>query len=276
MPDSDWLLLCIKQVTPLDTRSLQFSLAAMAIRLGALSRTWVNAVLGFIYPEVCHLCGSRRASPEQGYVCASCRSEVQYVEPPFCARCGLPHQGAITVSYVCGNCGELELYFESARSATLARGPVLEAIHAYKYRRAVWLEPFLGELITRNAGFDLSAADWDAIVPIPLHPLKVREREFNQSERLARALSRATGIPVAARVLERVVPTRTQTRLSRSERQENVKNAFQLREDATVSGERVVLVDDVFTTGSTTNECARVLVRAGAVRVCVWTLARGI
>jgi ComF family protein len=164
----------------------------------------------------------------------------------------------------------------SARSAVIARGQVLEVIHQYKYRRAVWFEPFLAELLVQRSAPDLRGEHWDWIVPVPLHPARQREREFNQAERLARRLSAATGIPMNTRWLSRVIPTRTQTLLSRAERLANVRRAFALRGAPALEGERIVLVDDVFTTGATTSACARVLQEAGAGQVCVWTVARGI
>jgi ComF family protein len=157
-----------------------------------------------------------------------------------------------------------------------ARDPVLEVIHRYKYHRALWFEPFLAELLIRVAGPVLGGQGSDMIVPVPLHPAKQREREFNQAERLARRLGSATQIPVNRRLLRRVVPTRTQTLLSRPERLANVRNAFALRAGQRLNGERIVLVDDVFTTGATTSACAKVLMAAGAGEVCVWTLARGV
>jgi ComF family protein len=152
----------------------------------------------------------------------------------------------------------------------------LDAIHHYKYQRALWVEPFLAGLLVEAASPHLRHGDWDAIVPVPLFPAKQRLREFNQSERLARHLSRATGIPLETKSVKRIQPTRTQTRLSRVERQENMSGAFACRKGMPLPGGRFVIVDDVFTTGSTTNACAKALKEAGATRVCVWTLARGI
>jgi ComF family protein len=170
----------------------------------------------------------------------------------------------------------MEWHFQSARSAVVARDPVLEVIHRYKYQRALWFEPFLAELLIRAASPALAAQRPSMIVPVPLHPAKRREREFNQAERLAARLGAATHIPVNKRLLQRVVPTRTQTQLSRPERLDNVRNAFAMRQGQRLNGERIVLVDDVFTTGATTSACARVLAAAGAGEVCVWTVARGI
>jgi ComF family protein len=238
---------------------------------------WLNVALGFVYPEVCQNCGEQRATPAEGYICARCRNQVKFIHPPFCERCGLPFEGDITTPFQCGNCRGMDLYFESARSAVAARGVVLEAIHRYKYRRALWFEPFLADLLLRKAVPELRRERWDWIVPVPLHPLKEREREFNQAERLAGILGRACGIPVASRLLKRVVPTRTQTRLSRSERADNVRGAFAPGPGRrNLRGQRIVLIDDVFTTGATTNACARLLRKAGADDVCVWTVARGL
>ena len=170
----------------------------------------------------------------------------------------------------------MEWHFRSARAAVVARGPVLEVIHRYKYKRAFWFEPFLAELLIDRAAPVLGREEWDWIVPVPLHAAKRREREFNQAERLSRRLSDATGIPINTRLLRRVIPTRTQTLLSREERLANVRRAFAPGHRVSLEGRGVVLVDDVLTTGATTSACARVLREAGAAEVCVLTVARGI
>jgi competence protein ComFC len=130
--------------------------------------------------------------------------------------------------------------------------------------------------LIQQAAPQLAGQDWECIVPIPLHPVKQREREFNQAQRLANRLSRATRIPMNSRVVRRAAPTRSQTLLSRAERQENMRNAFKLRDGARLAGGRVLLVDDVFTTGATAGACAGALLQGGASEVCVWTVARGV
>jgi ComF family protein len=237
-------------------------------------KSWLNAGLGWVYPEICQLCGAARATPVEGYVCGGCRAKVRFIEPPFCQRCGRPFEGDITTPFECANCREMEWHFQSARSAVVARDPVLEVIHRYKYQRALWFEPFLADLLIRSAGPAIAGAQ--VIVPVPLYPTKEREREFNQAVRLANRLGAATRIPVNKRLLRRVLPTRTQTQLTREERLVNVRNAFAMRNSQRLNGERVILLDDVFTTGATTSACARVLTAAGAGEVWVWTVARGI
>lgn len=237
---------------------------------------WLNAGLGFVYPEACQLCGQARATPAEGFVCSDCWTQVRFIKPPFCERCGLPFAGDLTTPFECANCREMELHFCSARSAVVAREKVREVIHHYKYHRALWFEPFLAGLLIRQAAPELRPEKWDLIVPIPLHPRKQRQREFNQAERLAERLGAATQIPVHKRLLRRVVPTLTQTQLSRQERHANVRDAFALHPRATLNGERIVLLDDVFTTGATASACAQVLRNGGAAAVCVWTVARGL
>jgi ComF family protein len=200
---------------------------------------------------------------------------LRFIEPPYCDRCGLPHEGAITLAYECGQCQQSKPYFSKARSVVIAREPVLDVIHQYKYNRAIWFEDFLAELLAGRSAPQLQAEKWDLIVPIPLHSTKEREREFNQAERLASRLSAAAGIPMESRLVKRVVATRTQTLLSREERLANMRKAFAMVKGRALAGERIVLVDDVFTTGATTSSCARTLKDAGAGEVCVWTVARG-
>jgi ComF family protein len=239
-------------------------------------RPWADAALAFFYPEVCQQCGKERAAAADGFICARCWQEVRFIRPPFCGRCGLPFAGEITQTFECANCREMDLKFASARAAVAARDVVLDVIHRYKYQQALWFEPFLAGLLCREAVPALREQPADLIVPVPLHPVRQRERGFNQAERLGRQLSRATGIPLAPRLLRRVRPTRTQTRLTKPQRADNVRRAFDLRDNRPIPGRRILLVDDVLTTGATTSACAEVLLRAGAAEVRVWTLARGV
>lgn len=239
-------------------------------------QNWLNTGLGFFYPEICQLCEDERATAKDGFVGAKCWTQIRFIRPPFCERCGLPYPGDLTTAFECSNCRELELHFSSARSAVVAKTVVLEAIHRFKYQRALWFENFLADLFLREAVPVLRGHGWDFIVPVPLHSLKEREREFNQAEILARHLSTATHIPLNTKLLRRVTATMTQTRLTKQQRATNMRGAFAIRDRVKLNGERVVLVDDVFTTGATTNACAQALRAAGAGEVCVWTVARGL
>ena len=243
----------------------------------AATKRWWEAAMGFLYAEVCQACEQRRASASEGYVCSQCRATVKFIAPPFCKKCGAIFEGELTTMFECGNCKGVELHFTYARAAAPARDVLMEMIHRYKYNKALWVEPFLAEILIQIAMPVVQAEGWDLIVPVPLYRRREAEREFNQAERLGKALSKAAGVPLSARILERTADTRTQTRLSRSERAENVRRAFALKGHASaIKDRRIVLVDDVLTTGATANAAARVLRRHGAAEVCAWTLARGL
>ncbi len=239
-------------------------------------RDWFKAGLALVYPEVCQVCGAARSTAVEGFVCGACQQQVRPVVPPFCRRCGLPFAGALTGEFDCANCRDMEFYFNSARAAVISQGLVREVILRYKYQRSLWFEPFLTGCLLRTAVPELAARQPALVVPVPLHPVKEREREFNQAARLAAPLAAALGIPLNATLLRRVSFTMTQTRLTRAERAQNMAGVFAVRPGARLNGQGIVLVDDVFTTGATTNACAKVLRAAGAGPVWVWTVARGI
>jgi competence protein ComFC len=208
-------------------------------------------------------------------VCAFCSGKpgnVQFIREPKCRRCGLPYQGDIEGSFACGNCRDSDLQFNSASAAVMATEFMLDIVHRYKYRHALWFEP----LFVPAACSALRTRGWDGIVPVPLHPARQREREFNQAERLARHLSAESGIPLRTDIVRRTRPTRVQASLDRRERARNVAGVFEIVPDRRLNGGRFVIVDDVLTTGATTSAVSAVLRSAGATEIVVWTLARGI
>lgn len=251
-------------------------LAQPAIRMTpfhSILRRPAEALMSIFYPEVCDLCGLAKAGAEESYVCKACRTKVRPVEKPFCEKCGRHIAGQSSVNFKCGNCRGVKPWFSEARSAARAEDKMLDAIHRYKYNRAMWLEPYLASVLLDAALPALELMPVDIVVPVPLHSVKERERGFNQAARLAGHLASALNAPMNISVLRRVIPTPSQTRLGRAERRENVRKAFAVK-GTIPSGTRVLLVDDVFTTGATVNECARMLRKAGAGDVRVWTLGR--
>lgn len=258
------------------TLALQKQVSALGLSSLAFQRTrrWMDVVLGLIYPPCCQVCFSERATPDNGFVCDRCARSVRWIRPPFCYRCGLPFEGALTQVFECSNCRDQSWAFESARAAVVAEGITLEIIHRYKYHEALWFEPFLANLLTQAATPTLLGAGWDYLVPVPLHPVRERERGFNQAERLARHLGNHCGIPLAPTLLDRAEFTPTQTRLSRAQRTDNVQEAFKPRPNARLNGQNCVIVDDVLTTGATTNAVAQTLQAMGSGNVLVWSVAR--
>lgn len=233
-----------------------------------------EAAKHFLYPSVCQICDSSRALAEHGLICDSCREDVRAMVPPFCGRCGLPFAGEFSDTFKCSNCHEMNLKFDFAQSAVVANDLIREVIHRYKYNRELWFEPFLGELLLKAMRDRVKSMTWDALVPVPLYPVKLREREFNQSTRLSQWLGERLGLPVWDGCLKRVRSTPTQTALSRKKRVENVKGAFVACRPEDVASRSLIIVDDVLTTGATTSACAAALRKAGAARIGVWTVAR--
>src|SRR5262245_9333641 len=231
-----------------------------------------QAAVSLLYPATCTICGKSVRAGE--YLCNNCEAKIIRIVPPFCETCSEPFEGSITNIFTCANCAHRTIYFDAAVAAYRGRGIVREIIHEFKYAHqihlrhlvACWLRAALDDERLRVCHFNI-------IVPVPLHPARQRERGFNQAGLLAELLSAQTAIR-SKPVLERIRYTTTQTALDRSERMENLHNAFRLRKNADVRGLRVLLIDDVLTTGSTLNECARVLKRAGAISVHAATAAR--
>ncbi len=231
-----------------------------------------EAAASLLYPPACTLCGGKTRAGE--YLCEQCEAKAIRIVAPFCQQCSEPFEGAITTAFSCANCAHRTIYFDAAVAAYRGRGIVRQIIHDFKYSRQVHLRHLVARwLCTAFDDERLCGRNFDIIVPVPLHSTRQRERGFNQASLLAELLSARISIPCKPQ-LKRVRYTTTQTSLDRAERMENLRNAFRLRKKADVRGLRVLLIDDVLTTGSTLSECARVLKRAGAISVYAATAAR--
>jgi competence protein ComFC len=232
----------------------------------------LDALISLLYPPVCTICGANVRNGE--YLCDECERKAVRIVEPFCQKCTEPFEGAIIGAFTCANCAHRTIHFDTAVAAYRGRGIVREIIHNFKYGRQVYLRRLIARWL-RTALDDerLRGRRFDVIVPVPLHPARQRERGFNQASLLAELLSVEISVP-SRPLLERIRYTTTQTALDRAERMENLHNAFRLRKTANVRDLRVLLIDDVLTTGSTLNECTRVLKRAGAISVHAATAAR--
>jgi len=236
-----------------------------------------DRALDVVYPPTCVECeGLIEDDGAWRHICASCASKMLLVRAPHCTTCGYPFFGVVAeVGRDCPHCAGLAPHYREGRTATLLQGPVRRLVHGIKYDGALHLLDDVAAVVRANPHFrdHLAGA---RLVPVPLHPLKQRERGYNQAELIARAFARAVPGATVVPLLERVVWTSTQTRLDRAERRENLKNAFALAKDAPViPTARHVLVDDVFTTGATLNACAVALRRAGVTTIDVATLGHG-
>jgi competence protein ComFC len=236
---------------------------------------WIllDTLLELFYPSNCVGCGHPQ---DFGILlCDQCKETSPRIQAPFCRRCSRPFEGLIAGEFSCPNCEDRTPAFDCVVSNHQAKGVLRDLIHRFKYGRQFYLRRVLAEyLIEALQDKRIQTAPTDCLVPVPLHPTRLRERGFNQAEALAETLSKRMRLPVL-RCIERRRYTNTQTRFDRVERMENLRNAFALRKNSDVRGKHLLLLDDVLTTGSTLHECALVLRAAGAESVRAITVARG-
>jgi len=229
------------------------------------------------------------SNPLQGYqrlmspfLCPACITGVVPVTPPVCPGCGLMFQSRKGENHLCGDCLAAPRYFHSARAAGIYDQTLKAAIHHLKYKGKIGLARPLGRFLYMTFLRYFDAGSVDLVVPVPLHMKKLRQRGFNQAlllmrewEKLSSGQSGTEGVfRINGHSLVRERQTQPQTRLTRKERQSNIKNAFSVCDAPAVAEKNILLVDDVFTTGATVDECAKVLLNAGAKKVHVLTLAR--
>lgn len=237
------------------------------------------AFLHLIFPTPCEVCRQPLDLDRVSVLCGRCWSRLERMAPEGCARCGWPfpdpagYRGVETP--LCQRCRERQDHFRLARAALRYRedGVARAAILLAKHGRRLALLKRLARLLAEEAPTHLPLGDWDALVPVPLHWARRWRRGFNQAEVLARAVGRRHRLPVLRGILSRLRATPPQQGDVEARRR-NVRDAFAVTAEPVVAGRRLLLVDDVFTTGATVDACARVLLRAGAADVGVLTLAR--
>jgi ComF family protein len=238
--------------------------------------------IDWLYPPRCRACAGRIFGRDDEYFCRACWAKIDLIGHPLCTTCGRPFPDTGGDDHSCGTCLERPPQFLQARSwacyprQELAEHPLRQAVQKFKYGRRVSLGKPLGRLLARGCRQFVNAWDADLILAVPLHSKRLRWRGFNQSVLLARQLSRAYGIAMDPMLLRRVKETPPQTQLNEEERRRNVRGVFALAHGRSVAGKRILLVDDVYTSGATVNECSRALKRNGAKWVYVLTLARAV
>jgi ComF family protein len=235
-----------------------------------------DAVLALVYPQGCAACDGPVESRHDGAACFTCWESTRIFDEndALCLKCGALSLAAVTPDnrrkIRCGHCAEDS--YTVARACGLYEGALRASVLALKQTPHVGLR--LSETLRRAAG-QAPFRDIDCVVPVPLHPARERERGFNQAAVLARELARATGLPVDEHTVVRRVQTERHRRgMDAAARRESVAGAFEVRQPKQIAGRRVLLVDDVFTTGATVSECAAVLKSAGVTDVYVLTVAR--
>lgn len=234
-------------------------------------------ILHLLFPPLCRACGEPLDSEVGTLLCPGCMSAASPLRPPFCDRCGYPLPGLKDTLEAptprCSHCALSVLFFERARSAVSYESPFRELIHQFKFKGSWRVRPFLVNMYLEGFGRYFAGEHFDGVVPVPLHWLRHFQREFNQAEILARALSEAWPIPLLENTVRRVRYTTPQSRLSGRWRESHLEGAF-VPGPTPVNGLNLLVVDDVMTTGMTLSACAEVLRAGGAASVTAYTLAR--
>ncbi len=237
--------------------------------------TATEQVSDWLYPRMCPGCGQASDRPGR-HLCWNCLSRVDLYSSGLCTLCGRFAEGQVSHAFVCGTCKKAKPWFDRARAAGHFSGVLREQVHQFKYNQALWLKHDLADLLLGclTAHFDSAAVD--LVVPVPLHPVRQRERSYNQAALLAEELARRIDRRYDGNALTRVRTTGSQTLLDAAHRRANMLGAFSVRQPDWVRRRCVLLVDDVMTTGATLSECARMLKKSGARTVWAVTVGRGI
>ena len=248
------------------------AIAGRLARAAANARAAMMPILDVALPPLCPACRDVHAQP--GGVCAGCWSKLSFISPPYCERLGVPFvydpgPGILSMEAIANPPA-----YGRARAAVRYDDVARALVHAFKFSDRLDLAPMIGGWMLR-AGRQL-LAEAAAVVPVPLHWRRLWARRFNQSATLAGVIAEASGVPLLPDALQRTRATPHQVGLSRSERATNVQGAFRVSPDgkAHIHGKRLVLVDDVLTSGATVDHCSRALLRAGATNVDVLVFAR--
>ena len=211
--------------------------------------------------ENCVLCDA----VTRGDFCPACEKSLPHLSPHHCVVCA----SHMTESGICGACLANPPAFDTCVAAVNYAFPISALLHSLKYQTNLAMVPVLADLLTARIG---AGALPDFIVPMPLHPVRLRERGFNQAIEIARRVSKNLGVPVLPAICRRVKNTPSQTGLPWKEREKNIRDAFACEAD--LSGKRIAILDDVMTTGSTLNELAKVLRKCGVIHISGWVVAR--
>lgn len=257
--------------------------------LQALLQQAAETAVTFLYPAQCRVCAVRLGLEAVPYMCAACWQAIRFVEPPWCDICGtpsirigkggtlfLPASGNRSDPHesACDECASNPPRYGKLRTIAFYEAALQEAIHLFKFQKRKALAKPLIQLITAHMPADCNVAEYDFILPVPIHKKRLRERGFNQATLLANGIAKTIGVPVVTDVLVRHLNTSPQSSLDREARQTNIIGAFELRGEEAIRGKRLLVIDDVFTTGATIREVVKVLWNADPAEIDVLTLAR--
>lgn len=231
---------------------------------------WMKTAVAYLFPPRCPVCDALLAPGSE--ICDGCEKEAVTVREPVCARCGKPLENER--QEYCGDCARKKHSYEQGKAVFVYRAGIKKSMYRFKYSNRREYAQFYARKAALLYGGWIARKHIEVIVPVPMYPKKKRRRGYNQAEVFARALGRELGIPVESGLLKRIRNTVPQKELSDAQRQKNLKNAFQLVPDV-VKYSHILLVDDIYTTGSTMDEAAKALLSGGAERVCYVCISIG-
>ena len=244
-------------------------LKSICLRVPPLLQQAIETAITFLYPAECHVCKGFLGVASVPYICANCWQDVQFLEPPWCDICGTPD-----VNGRCDDCAISPPRYGKLRSIAFYQTTLQQAIHLFKFRKKKVFAPHLVQLMNAHIPIDCSIPEYDFVLPIPIHKKRLRERGFNQAMLLANGIAKAENFPVLADVLVRKRHTVAQSSLDKETRQQNIVGAFEVRNPDVIRGKRLLVIDDVFTTGATIREAVSELWTADPAEIDVLTLAR--
>ena len=249
----------------------QLTLKSVHVTIVLVLKQLCSSVLDLIYPPSCILCKKSIPAQDQTPLCPGCQMTIQRNRPPFCAKCSRSLENN---SETCPTCSKNNPHFDTAWAAAAYDETMQKLIHLFKYGQKTSLQHCFFELISEFiTAYRLNINQFDLVIPVPLHPTRLRERGYNQAQLLAEQISSAFDIKHVNNNLLRIKNTQNQARLSQKERWTNIHGAFKIKDIFVFSKKSILVVDDLLTTGATASEIARILKTAGAKKVGVLTVA---
>ena len=245
------------------------ALKSIGLHIPNLLRDVIETGIVFLYPAKCRVCEAFLEITSVPYICADCWHDIQFLEPPWCDICGTPD-----VRGLCDECATAPPRYGKLRSIAFYQTTLQQAIHLFKFEKKKVFAPHLTRLINAHIPIDCCIADYDFILPVPIHKKRLRERGFNQATLLAKGIAQTGGVPVLTDALVRHKHTVAQSSLGMEARQHNIIGAFEIPNPEVIRHKHLLIVDDVFTTGATIREAVNELWKADPAEVDVLTLGR--
>ena len=242
---------------------------SIGLQVPHLLRDMYETAITFLYPSECRVCEEFLGATSIPYICDNCWQDIHFVEPPWCDICGTPN-----INGLCDACAITPPRYGKLRSVAFYQTTLQQAIHLFKFEKKKVFARHLIQLINAHIPSDCSIAEYDFILPVPIHKKRQQERGFNQATLLANGTAKAGGVPVLTDTLVRHRHTAAQSSLDREARQQNLIDAFEIRNPDIIRDKRLLVFDDVFTTGATIREIVNKLWTADPAEVDVLTLAR--